>query len=75
MIKTWIQHGSFTALAGLLGLIAGGPSWAIAAAVWYGFREGEQHLKFGTKGFLQWLDRIMDAAVPVGVALVYTVLL
>ena len=71
-IKTWIFHGFITALWGSLGFVAGGPAWAIACAVGYFFREVRQHEQHGTTG-IKWLDRIMDAAVPVIVALGFAV--
>ena len=69
MVKTWIHHGLVTTAFGLLGLIAGGSMWAVAWAGGYFFREVIQHEDFGTHGFRQWLDRIMDAATPIAVAM------
>ena len=71
ILKSWLAHGAVTAVSGLPGLVAGDSTWAIATAICYAFREVRQHEKHGTHGFLQWLDRIMDAAVPIGVAMLY----
>lgn len=73
MVRSWINHGLVTASFGLLGLIAGGSAWAIAWASFYFGREVWQHEVFDTRGFRQWLDRIMDAAVPILVALGFAV--
>ena len=69
MVRTWINHGLITALFGSLGFVAAGPMWAIAWAGGYFFREVIQDEDFGTHGSWHWLDRVMDAAVPIGVAL------
>ncbi len=66
MVGSWFFHGAVTAAFGSLGFIAGGSMWAIATATGYVFREIRQH---ETKGTQNWLDRIMDAVVPVLVAL------
>ena len=69
MVKTWIHHGLVTTAFGLLGLIAGGSMWAVACALVYVSREEDQHRRSGTHGFLEWLDRIVDAATPIAVAM------
>lgn len=73
MIRSWINHGLVTATFGLLGFVAGGSMWTIAWAGGYFFREVRQHEVFGTQGSRQWLDRIMDALVPILVALGFAV--
>ena len=75
MIGSWLLHGMVTSVVGLLGLISGGSSWAIACALGYFFREIRQNETYGTFGFQQWLDRIMDAAVPLGVAMGFAILM
>ena len=70
MAKSWAFHGLVTAAFGLLGLVAGGSMWAIAWAGGYFFREVRQHEAHGTEN---WLDRIMDSAVPIGVALGFAI--
>ncbi len=72
-LKSWLFHGTHTAAWGFLGVVAGGPMWAIACALCYVFREVWQHNQHGTHGFLAWLDRIMDASVSVAVALTFAV--
>ena len=51
------------------GVMGGGSRWAVAWALGYFFREVRQHEVFDTRGVRQWLDRIMDAATPIAVAL------
>ena len=70
-LKSWLFHGAVTAAWGLVGFLAGGSMWAIACALGYFFREVLQHEAHGTKGWRKWLDRIMDAAIPVAVALAF----
>ncbi len=73
--KTWLDHFAITAAWGLPGFVAGGSAWAIACALGYFFREVDQHRRHGTKGVLQWIDRIMDVVTPVTTALLYALFL
>ena len=48
MILSWLAHGAMTALIGSIGLLTKSPTWAIAAATCYLFREFAQHEAHGT---------------------------
>lgn len=67
MPMTWIGHWSVVCGAGLLlGSLGAG-----LAFLFYVYREIKQHLEEGTRGYFQWLDRVMDLIFPLGALLLF----
>ena len=64
----WLLHGGITALAWVVGLPFGVASTTVtlAGGAYIGL-EVEQHRAGGTHGVMGWVDRILDAAVPLAV--------